>query len=229
MMYLWEVLLKADEQSMPRQHLRFTHAANPSPYKEVAYDEINRNFVTTEPIEINAYYRYSAIFTSVINGLDEYPELRDTLFDILTHFLAELNTYEGLCKKEYHARLLQADVQAGKYGARYKDIFATFEPKQIRHVTESMVRLYEAGPSIELTKTLLRKIYPRSISYFNTVAQRELLVYIGRKETPDLRKQVDFLLSLFVPVDCIVHLFWEKHFGIIGVNETLELGEFVIY
>jgi len=227
--YLWETLLRADEQAFPREMLRFIPAINPSPYKEVAHNEINRNHVSDEPIEINAFYRFGLIFENVVNGLDDYPELKATFFDILMHFLAEVNTYEGLSRREYYGRFLYDDVRSGKYGAQYKTVMQTFERKQVRYVTESMVRLYEAGSSVELIKTLLRKVYPRSITYFNVGERRELLVYIGKKETTELKLQVNFILSLFVPIDYVCHLFWDKHFGIIGVDATMELGEFVTY
>ena len=56
-----------------------------------------------------------------------------------------------------------------------------------------------------------------------------MLIYIGRTETAELRGQVDFLVSMFVPFDYKVHLFWDIHFGIMGVDETMGLDEFMVY
>ena len=145
------------------------------------------------------------------------------------HFLAEINMYEGMCKKEYYGLFFYNDVKSGKFGNRYANVFQTFAHKQIRFILESMVRLYETEPSITLFKSVMREVYPRSISYLYAAEKRELLIYIGKKESPELRQQVDFLLSVFVPFDYVIHLFWDMHFGIIGVNETLELDNFVVY
>jgi len=35
--------------------------------------------------------------------------------------------------------------------------------------------------------------------------------------------------DLFVPADYEVRLFWDKHFGLITVDETMEIGELVMY
>ena len=70
----------------------------------------------------------------------------------------------------------------------------------------------------------MRKAHPGSISCLDTAGRKELPVYVGRKETPELRRQMDFLLSAFVPFDCVAHIFWDMHFGIIGVDRALELG-----
>ena len=228
MTYIWEVLLKADELKFPRKNLYFIQTTTPTPYMEVASDDINRDYIDETPIEVNAFYRFSQIFESIINET-EYKEYKETLYDIIMHFLAEINMYEGLCKKEYHGLFLYDDVKSGKFGQQYKDVFQTFTQEQTSFVTESMVRLYEIGQPLTLFKSLIRKLYPKSIIYLDTLEQRELLVYIGKKETQELRKQVDFLLSMFVPFDYVIHLFWDMHFGLIDIKETLELDEFVIY
>ena len=229
MTYIWEVLLRADEQDFPRDKIRFTQTKTPSPYMEVAYEELNREHLDEAPVEINAYYRFSAIFDHVLVGLKEYPEFRDYLYDILMHYLAEINMREGLCRNEYHGLFLRGDVKAGRFGRQFREVFVTFERHHVRFVIESMVRLYGLGPSVTLFRSVMRQIYPKSIIYLDSVERRELLVYVGRKETPGLRRQVEFLVSLFVPFDYVTHLFWDLHFGIVGVNETLELDEFVVY
>ena len=229
MTYIWEVLLKADEQHFLRKNVRFINAKTSAPYTEVTYADINRTDITEDPIEINPLYRFSAIFEPLLKGLEDYPELKECLFDIIMHYLAEINMYEGICKKEYHGLFLFNDIKNGKYGQRYKDVFQTFTHEQVRFVVENMVRLYETGASITLYTAVMRKIYKRSIRYFNVAEQRELLLYIGKSETPELRLQVEFLLSMFVPFDYVVHLFWDMHFGLIGVDETLELDKFVVF
>ena len=230
MTYIWEALLKADEQGFGRENLRFAPASEPSPYTEVAYEEINRNHVDGAPVEVNAYYRHGAIFGPMADIPEAWQEFRACLYDILMHLLAETNMLEGLCKDEFYGLFLREDVDGGTFGRQHAAAFRSFTRDQARHVTAGMVRLYKTGPSAELFKSVMRKTYPRSISYFDiTEGRRELLVYVGRKETPELRRQADFLLSMFVPFDYVARLFWDMHFGIFGVDETLELGEFVVY
>jgi len=230
MTYLWEVLLEADGQDFPRDKIFFRQTQTPTPYMEVAYEELNRAYLDEAPVEVNAYYRFSAIFDCVLNsGLEQYPELWNVLYDILMHYVAEINMREGLCKKEYYGLFLREDVQSDKFGRQYSEVFKTFPRQQIRFVIESMVRLYMIGPSVALFRTVLRQIYTFSITYLDSVERRELLIYIGRKKTLDLERQVDFLIAMFVPFDYVIHLFWDMHFGILGVDETLELDDFKIY
>ena len=229
MTYIWEVLFNADAQGFPRDSIRFVQTKTLSPYMEITYEDLNRKNIDDAPVEVNAYYRFSAIFDHLLTGLDEYPEFRDCLYDILMHYVALINIREGLCKNEYHGMFLREDVKAGKYGRQFKEVFNTFTRLQSRFVVENMVRLYNLGASVTLFRAVMRQLYPRSLIYLDVVDRRELLVYVGDKETPELRQQVDFLLSLFVPFDYIIHLFWDMHFGIFGVDETLVLDDFVLY
>jgi len=229
MTYIWEVLLYADEQDFPRENIRFVQTKTLSPYMEIAYEDLNREHIDEAPVEVNAYYRFAAIFDHLLKGLDEYPEFRDCLYDILMHYIASINIREGLCKNEYYGLFLREDVKSGKYGSQFREVFDTFTRRQSRFVVENMVRLYSLGSSVTLFRTVMKQLYPRSLIYLDAVDRRELLVYVGNKETPELRKQVDFLLSMFVPFDYVIHLFWDIHFGIFGVNETLELDDFVLY
>ena len=229
MNYIWEVLLKASEQNFPQGKIRFTQSKTPSPYMEVAFDELNRDYLDEAPVEVNAYYRHSAIFDNMLDGLDGYPEFRDCLFDILMHHIAGINIREGLCRNEYFGLFLRGDVNAGRFGRQFMEVFETFEQRQRRFVIECMVRLYALGASITLLRSVMRQLYPRSIIYLDSVDRRELLIYIGKKETPELRKQSEFLVSLFVPFDYVAHLFWDTHFGIIGIDETMGIDDFVLY
>jgi len=112
------------------------------------------------PVEVNAYYWFSAIFDYLLVGLAEYPELHDCLYDILMHCLAELNTHEGICKDEFCGRFLKDDVKSGKFGGQFNDVFDTFERRHTRFVIESMVRLYGLGASVTLFRSVMRQIYP---------------------------------------------------------------------
>ena len=226
---IWEALLKADEQGFPRERIRFIQADTPSPYAEVSFSDVNRQHVNDEPVQVNAYYRYSQIFDKLLDGLDDYSELRDILFDVLVHYLAAMSTVDGLCNSEYHGRFLREDIQTGMFGRQFRQALEAFPHSQIRFVVEGMVRLYTLGSSLILFRTIMRQLYQNSIIYLDIAERRELLIYIGAKETPELKRQVDFLLALFVPFDYGVQLFWNMHFGIMGVDETMMLGEFVVY
>lgn len=228
--YLWEVLLAGQKAEIPQEVIRFAPAVSLSPYLEAAFDDLNPLGLVDEPVEINALYRFAPIFDRLLDGgMKEHPEIRDCLFDAFMHLLGWIDLHSGLCRNEYYGLFLKRDIQKQRFGKVFCGIITEFPFEQRRFVTEHLVRLYTLGPSIELLRSLLRSLYTNSMLYLDTTDQRELLIYIGRKETPLIASQIDFLLTFFVPFDYIVHLFWEFHFGIIGIDETMEIDEINIY
>ena len=59
MNYLWEVMLKAKEQGISKESIRFLVARNYSAYMEVSNIFLNQEELEEEiQIEINPYYRF---------------------------------------------------------------------------------------------------------------------------------------------------------------------------
>lgn len=173
---------------------------------------------------------YAAVFESLLEeDIDGHDELRSALFDILVHYLSELDLREGLCRAEYYAQFLREDIESGLFGTKNAAVLRFFSKSQERFVLAGLLRLYRVGPSMRLFAQLLRELYPGSIAYLNTCAGRELLIYIGKKKTAALAAQVDLLCDLFVPADYELRLFWDMHFGLIGVDETMEIGGMMMF
>jgi len=209
-------------------HAKPSRIANP--YREIFFHDFNKNTVTSEPLETNPYYRYASVFRPLLEeGMDPYGKFQDTLFDILAHDLSELDLREGLCRPEYHAKFLWEDIANGVFGEINADALRCFPNSKRRFVLSGLLRLYNVGPSTQLFAQMLRELYPNSIVYLDTVYGRELLVYIGKKKTEELSAQVGLLCDMFIPLDYKIRLFWERHFGLIGVEETMQIGDMMIF
>jgi hypothetical protein len=179
---------------------------------------------------VNAFYRFSHVFEALLSeDMDAYTELQETMFDVLMHYLAILDLRSGLCRAEYYMQFLIEDVESGLYGKRNAESLKSFCGRDKRLVAAELVRMYKTGPSMRLFARLLREIYPDSIVYLDARGVRELLVYVGEKQTDVLTDQMTLLCDLFIPADYSVKLFWEYHFGLINVLETMEIGQIMMY
>ena len=230
MNYMWEALILAADQGLTKEDVRFTPARVANPYREVFFEDINSAVIGKTPIEVNAYYRFGTVLSSLLREeMDGYAEIRDVLFDILTHYLSELDLSSGLCRTEYYMRFLGEDVLVGLFGRANAERFGCFSRKERRLVMAELLRVYRVGTSMRLFAQLLRELYPNSIVYLDARDVRELLVYVGKKQTKALFGQLELLCDLFVPADYDVKLFWEYHFGLIGTPETMEIGQIMMY
>ena len=52
---------------------------------------------------------------------------------------------------------------------------------------------------------------------------------MGVKETEGDRERLEFLEDMFLPINYQVFLFWEHHFGIMDIDETMVMDEMVLF
>lgn len=229
MNYAWEVALCADSQRIPRDSLRFCKANNPSPYMEVSFENLNENKVSTI-VEINPLYRFAELFSQVFDcNVEGLENIREMVFDIAVHYFVQLNLREGMSRREYYLRFLLQDILAGCMGQENREMISHFTQQEIRWILSSYLNLWDTGNHLEIFKDLLQRIYSHSLVYRNNDTANEILIYIGRKKTEKEWGKLQFLIDAFLPINMVYHLFWQNHFGIIDVEETMKIEEMVLF
>ncbi|MCT4509789.1 MAG: hypothetical protein N4A48_13735, partial [Tepidibacter sp.] len=210
MNYIWDILIKADKQNIKRENIKFKCAKTYSPYMEVAFEDLNKSEIDESLIvEINPYYRFFTIFKDIFDvNFNESIEFREVLFDILIHFLGNIDLRQGFSKEEYYKKYIIKEM--------LQDIKA-FNDKEKEILASSLINLYTTGVSLEIFKSIINKIFKKSIVYINQDNKKEILIYIGQKRTQELENKMDVLIDLFLHIDFKVFLYWQYHFGILGV------------
>ena len=67
------------------------------------------------------------------------------------------------------------------------------------------------------------------IQVIDSVTVIKSFFVLNEKKTPENRKKERLIEKLFLPVGLKCRKTWEYHFGIMDVDETMVLGELVIY
>ena len=226
---IWDLLIKAERSGIEKILLQFTLAKVFSPYMELSLENLNAKEVD-QIIEINPYYRFYEIFRDLFDpNIETDVELRNSLFDVLIHFLAEIDLMQGMNKREYYIRFLQQDLEAGVFGSSVKDNIYLFTKEERVMIASNLLRLYETGEAVYLLKDTTKKVFTRSTIYANCEEKDELLFYIGQAETPIARAKIELIKDLFLPVRFSTELYWSYHFGIMEVEETMQVDYIALY
>jgi hypothetical protein len=227
--YIWDLVIKADWSGLERKDLTFAAAKVFSPYMELSPEALNAAVVERR-VEVNPYYRFYDIFRDLfdVNNHEEV-ELRNTLFDIAIHLLAELDVMQGMNKQEYYIRFVLRDLEAGLFGSRVKEGLVLFNREEQEIIAANVLRLYETGEALYLLRDTMRKLFKQSTLYANCEEKEELLFYIGKEETKAVRAKVELVRELFLPARFHTELYWSDHFGIIGVEETMKQDHIALY
>lgn len=230
MNYAWEVVLQAENNNIDRDALHFVEADNASPYMEVSVMDLNQESPEDDRIEINPIYRLQDVFGTLFDkNIIGMEQTRELFFDVCMHYVVQLDLREGLSREDYYCRLVAYDIRNGRCGASAKESFPLFDETEQKTILRSYLQLLKTGNYLEEFRKVLIRLYPNAYIYENNEASYELLVYLGAYETETERRRANFLREMFLPMQETVHWFYEHHFGIIGIDETMTMDEMVIF
>lgn len=226
MNYIWEILLKADEENIPRDDVKFVQAEICSPYMEIAFNELNSNLLPeNNVIEVNEYYRFYEIFKDLFNiNIEESKELRQVLLDILLHYLGELDLKQGLNKGEIYKKFLYKDILNNVFGKRLAGNIKDFTKEEMDSLLNSFIILYKTGTSLQLFKQVIKEIFKNSIVYSNKEKPKNIYIYLSEVKQKELESKINVILETFLPINMNPLIFWDKHFGIIGLDNTMKIN-----
>lgn len=230
MNYAWEAALAADRAGLRREEIRYIPVMEGSPYTEIVMEYINGREVENNRVEINPLYRFAKEFSALFDrNLEGLEQSREIFFDIFIQYMVHTDLRQGLSKQEYALRFLLKDLMKGVCGSQARRVVERFEKNKLRRLLRLILKLYKCGSSIYLFKEVMRCMYPESLVYASHEKVRQVLIYIGAKETEEEWERMEFLKDIFLPINFQVFYFWEYHFGILDIEETMVLDEMMLF
>ncbi len=229
MNYIWELLIRAEEEGIEPKEITFKYPAVFSPYMELNFESLNTTTVMRE-VDVNPYIRFNDIFATLFDRNNhEDIELREKIFDILIHFLGEVDRWQGMNKREYYIQFVVDEILTGAFGRKIQAYFELCNPIEREIIASSVLRMYKLGESIYVFKDTVQSIFKYSIIFANAREKDELMIYICEAKTPLSEKKLSVLKDLFLPFQFDVEIYWEYIFGIIDVDEAMQLDRIVVY
>lgn len=230
MNYAWEAVLAAEQLHYLLEELHFIEADQPSPYLEISLTDLNLTAPREEWIEINPLYRFGSIFSAILDkNVEEMRQTRELFLDTCMHYIVQLDLREGLSREDYYYRLLFREITQGLYGEQLREGFSLFCGREQKVIIPACLRLLKSGNYRDEFRKVVTTLYSGAFIYESQERPMELLVYLGVKETKEERGRAVFLREMFLPMQERVHYFYEHHFGIIGVEETMMIDEMVVF
>lgn len=229
MNYARDILIYLRQKGREEKYLKFLAAKSYSPYMEISDTYINCDKVEDE-IEVNPYYRYFEIFKDLFNINNEGDiEFRETLFDIIMHFIADIDAMSGMTKKEYYLRFIIDDILKGILGDRIKKDFQIFDSNEKLIIAENLIKMYKTGQTLYLLKDTVRNIFKNTTIYANHDVKNELIFYIPYAMSEVNEAKLEFIKEFFLPIKFTTEIYWEDHFGVIEAEETMRIDSIAIY
>ena len=229
MQYIWEVVLAAEKNGIREADLQYEVPEVRSPYLEVSFYDLNTQTVEQTAVEVNPFYRFFDIFSGVLDiNQKEYGKTKEIFVDAVFHYLALTDLRMGMSRKDYYFKFLVEGLESGQFGRKAKAAIQLFSSYEKKYIVLALMDVISSRNYREIFKWLFQEIYQDSIIYKSMDCANELYIYVGSAETQEERKRVQFLLDTFLPIGVRTEVFYQEHFGILEVEETMILDKVLL-
>ncbi len=214
--------------SRDKDKIRYHQAESYSPYSEFALNGIQQTPDGLTHITMNSFYRYDRIMQPLFGNQNISEKHREWLFDIYMHYLTALTYKSGVTYQEYEVRKRWFAIERGEYGEQMKSIFSGLSASQKYYIAHSLRQQQKNGASVSIFSETLVAIMQTGIVYKNELDEKELYLYMNRKNNREEEEQIEMIKKLFLPLDYKLRVFWEKHFAVLGETQTMVIDDIEI-
>lgn len=235
MNFIWDIALQAERDGFPLDELFFQPSEAPSPYYEQSLHYLNQDHIDSPTVEINPLMRFSELFQYLLHpDVFHYLEAENQqfilyAFDAVVHVLVEVDLCHGMTKREFYVRQVLRELLQGVYGVRAADACATLSKEKRLAVADELFNTMQMGSSLVSFCRIMKQIFPGCFVYQVKKHPQILYVYLDRERDVTLEKQWHLLRDTFLPMDMEVRVFWDLHFGILGVDATMHSDAIAIF
>lgn len=229
---------------------KFVMSESISPYVEINGGYINRNRINKEggdkevyEIEVNPYVRYSHIFGDFLHFFTErkislkaveikgkYVELRGKLFHEGIRYLQTMDFITGTTVDDICCEKIMEEMENGTLGDCIALYWKDIKGNDKSYLALAMYNNILTGKSNFTSFTEgISFFFHDSIIYQKKEDKREIIIYINRVKDNRNKGIVKILEELFIPFGIKVVYYWENHFGVVDVLQTLKIGEMLVF
>ncbi len=184
MNYIWDIVIKAKQNGIKADKLFFKQGKDVSPWYEQSFSSINQNEVDDSKIEINSLYRFNDLFGKYLHeGFLENIEFKEKFFDLVIHFLSEIDLAKGISKESIYLLQLEEEIDNGVFGEKIRDNFKVFNKNEKDKILPIVLLQLKLGSSLYNFRQALKNIYPDVLLYQIKEKPHRILIYLGIKKT----------------------------------------------
>ena len=228
--YIWNVVYEMFQKGEDINKIKFVLSEKISPYMEINENNINY-FDEDIEVEVNPFLRFNRILSGIIdvNIKKDYEEIRKTVFNVMLHILSQIDLYEGMSKRVIINRKIVKEFEEGKYGKEIQKLINYFTETENISVANSVYDLYKCSNSMYIFEEAIKSVFKDSIVYNNKISEDKLIIFINDKGNERNKNKFRLLRKLFLPMGLKTRVYWENHFGVIGVRETLKINNTSVF
>lgn len=235
MNFIWDIALQAERDDIPLVELFFRPSEDPSPYYEQSLPYLNQRHIENPVVEINPLMRFSEIFQYLLHPdvffflEEESQQFILYAFDTIVHILTEVDLCHGMTRREFYVRRVRRELRDGVFGKAAADACRLLAKEEQLAVADELLNVMQIGSSVRSFCRMMGQLFPGCFVYQVKKHPQILYVYLDKKREVSTEKRWNLVRDTFLPLDIEARVFWDVHFGILGVDITMQADRIAIF
>lgn len=230
MNFTWDIVLNAKRHGTNESELFFRPAKDRSPWYEQSFSILNETTAEGPEIEYNPLYRFDAMFHDLLReDFTDSPTFQGYLFDAVSHVLVQVDLHHGLTKRSFYVRCLMREMEHGGFGPSIAVHLQAIDQDKRERLSSLALTQLQIGASLLLFRKAVVLLFPDALLYQERYDPKQLLLFIADKKNEQLEHHTQLIEELFLPISHRLRVFWEHHFGVIGIDATMYTDNIEIY
>lgn len=176
-------------------------------------------------IIVNPNMRFKKIFSPI---LESELCLNDDYVNIIFHMLAEMDRKSYVNRFTIKRNLLLKDVKEGILGQNLKENINIFSKIEIEKVLNCLLESLDKTDMYKLFEKISKKIFPNASKLYYFESSKKFYIYLGIEKDSETIKKMELLMELFWDITSNLEVYYETHFGIIGIDATMKINHIEI-
>ena len=133
-----------------------------------------------------------------------------------------------MTREDYHKKLLADEVMRGGFGEAAVKVFCGMDKREQEKLLSGWLNLFRVGSALPVFLDMVHGLIEDSIVYLSRENPDEILLYTVFKKEPKLEQRIAFLADTFLDIRYHVEVFYEYHFGIMDIDETMQTDRIAV-
>ena len=133
------------------------------------------------------------------------------------------------CLRDSDGWQIRRELQWGVYGKAAREACLTLSKEQQLAVADELLNVIQMGSCLSSFCRIMRQLFPGCFVYQVKKHPQILYVYLDKAREVSTEKRWHLARDTFLPLDIEARVFWDVHFGILGVDFTMQADKIAIF
>ena len=198
--------------------------------KDTEIKNLTMKNVPKKESKINSFRRRNNIVKEEKENISVLRNFKKNIENNVINYLQELDFVSGTTLIDVICEKISEDIKKGILGISLKKYFLLLNSEEQQYI--ALLIYNEKINNVNCMKNFrlgIKYFFIDSIIYRQKSEKNKIIVYINKPKNKVNIAKIKTLELLFLEFEMKLKVFWENHFGVVNVGETVKIDEIAVF